>query len=69
MRRRLAPILSGDDGRGGARATDRRTPDGLPVHSLTTLLADLGALTPNGVTLFRVLAPMWRAVDRKTGTG
>jgi len=70
MRRRLAPILSGDDDRGGARAqrnspvepakvseraetkaARRCTPDGLPVHSLATLLADLGTLTLNEVTL------------------
>ncbi len=34
-----------------AKAADRRTPDGLPVHSLRTLLADLGTLTLNEVTL------------------
>ncbi len=70
MRRRLAPILSGDDDRGAARArrnspveparvpesarakaARRRTPDGLPAHSLRTPRADLGTLTLNGVTL------------------
>ena len=70
MRRRLAPLLSGDDDREGARARrgspveparvpesararadTGRTPDGLPVHSLTTLLSDLATLTLNGVTL------------------
>ncbi len=34
-----------------AKAARRRTPDGLPVHSLRTLLADLGTLTLNEVTL------------------
>ena len=34
-----------------AKAADKRTPDGLPVHSLTTLLADLATLTLNEVTL------------------
>ena len=68
MCRRLAPLLSGDDDREGARAqrsspveparvsesakaNTGRTPDGLPVHSLTTLLSDLATLTLNGVTL------------------
>ena len=34
-----------------AKAADKRTPDRLPVHSLTTLLADLATLTLNEVTL------------------
>ncbi len=70
MRRRPAPLLSGDDGREGARARrkspveparaseaaeakadGRLTPDGLPVHGLTTLLADLGTLTLNEATV------------------
>ena len=34
-----------------AKAADKRTPDGLPVHSLTTLLVDLATLTLNEVTL------------------
>ncbi|MCY4243234.1 MAG: hypothetical protein OXD36_16015 [Rhodobacter sp.] len=34
-----------------AKAADRRTPDGLPVHSLTTLLADLATLTLNEATV------------------
>jgi len=70
MRRRLAPVLSGDDGRAGARArrgppvgkagvperakakaADRRTPDGLPVHILTTLPAGPGTLTPDDAFL------------------
>ena len=70
MRRRLAPMLSGDDGREGARgrrsspvepakvsegamerAATKRTADGLPVHGLRTLLADLATLTLNGVAL------------------
>ena len=33
------------------KAADKRTPDGLPVHSLTTLLADLGTLTLNHASL------------------
>ncbi len=37
--------------RAKANAADKRTPDGLPVHSLTTLLADLATLTLNEVTL------------------
>ncbi len=70
MRRRLAPMLSGDGDRAGARAQrgspveragvpesakakagTKRTPDGLPVHSLRTLPGDLGTLTLNEVTL------------------
>ena len=34
-----------------AKADTKRTPDGLPVHSFTTLLSDLGTLTLNEVTL------------------
>ena len=34
-----------------AKAADKRTPGGLPVHSLTTLLADLGTLTLNHASL------------------
>ena len=34
-----------------AKAADKRTPDGLPVHSLTTLLADLATLTLNHASL------------------
>ena len=37
--------------RAKAKAADKRTQDGLPVHSLTTLLADLATLTLNEVTL------------------
>ncbi len=37
--------------RAKAKASDKRTPDGLPVHSFRTLLADLGTLTLNEVTL------------------
>ncbi len=33
------------------KADTKRTPDGLPVHSFTTLLADLATLTLNEVTL------------------
>ena len=35
----------------GARARTRKTPDGFPVHSLKTLLADLATLTLNDVEL------------------
>ena len=34
-----------------AKAADKRTPDGLPVHGLTTLLADLATLTLNEATV------------------
>ena len=34
-----------------AKAADKRTPDGIPVHNLTTLLAGLATLTLNEVTL------------------
>ncbi len=37
--------------RAKAKAADKRTPDGLPVHSLTTLLADLATLTLNEATV------------------
>ena len=39
--------LGGRQGKGGTR----RSPDGLSVHGFTTLLADLGTLTLNEVTL------------------
>ena len=64
MRRRLAPILSGDDDRGAARAQrnspverarakadTRRAADGLPAHSLRTPLDDLATLTLNRLRL------------------
>ena len=34
-----------------AKAAGKQTPEGLPVHSFQTLLADLGTLTLNEVTL------------------
>ena len=34
-----------------AKASTKKTPDGLPVHSLSTLLADLATLTRNQVSL------------------
>ena len=34
-----------------AKADTKRTPDGMPVHSFTTLLADLATLKLNEVTL------------------
>ena len=37
--------------RAKAKAAKKRTPDGLPVHSLTTLLADLATLTLNEATV------------------
>ncbi|MDE0305410.1 MAG: hypothetical protein OXI87_11115 [Albidovulum sp.] len=64
MRRRLAPILFEDDapeatpvetaevsGRAKAKAKSKRTADGMPVHSMPTLLADLATLTLNEVEL------------------
>lgn len=37
--------------RAKGKADTRRTPDGLPVHSFPTLLADLGTLTLNHASL------------------
>ena len=34
-----------------AKADTKRIPDGLPVHSFTTLLSDLGTLTLNHASL------------------
>ena len=34
-----------------AKAASKQTPEGLPVHSFQTLLADLGTLTLNEATL------------------
>ena len=60
MRRTLAPLLFDDDDPTAAEAArpspsprakagSKRTPGGLPVHSLQTLLADLATLTRNRV--------------------
>ncbi len=67
MRRTLAPLLFDDQRRDDQRespvdparrsheamtkANSRRTPDGLPVHSFQTLLADLATLTRNRVRM------------------
>ena len=66
LRRRLAPFLFEDEApavrdspvqkaepspQAKAKAATRRTPDGDPVHSLTTLLQDLATVTLNQVTL------------------
>ena len=34
-----------------AKASSKQTPDGMPVHSFRTLMADLGTLTLNDVSL------------------
>jgi len=48
---RRSPVeRAGVPARAKARAAERKTPDGGPVHSLTTPLADLGTLTLNEVT-------------------
>ena len=67
MRRSLAPLLFDDhqpaehrkspveparrSPAARAKANSRRTPDGLPVHSFQTLLADLATLTRNRVRM------------------
>ena len=66
LRRRLAPLLFEDEApmvrespvqkaqpapQAKAKAATRTTPDGDPVHSLTTLLHDLATVTLNQVTL------------------
>ena len=66
LRRRLAPLLFEDEAptvrdspvqkakpspQPKAKAATRTTPDGDPVHSLTTLLQDLATVTLNQVTL------------------
>ncbi len=66
LRRRLAPLLFEDEAptvpdspvqkaepspQAKAKAAARKTPDGDPVHSLTTLLHDLATVTLNQVTL------------------
>ncbi|MDE0522236.1 MAG: hypothetical protein OXH79_09805 [Boseongicola sp.] len=48
---RSSPVEPAKVSESRAKAADKRTPDGLPVHSLTTLLADLAMLTLNEVTL------------------
>ena len=66
LRRRLASVLFEDEApavrdspvqkaqrsqQANAKAATRTTPDGDPVHSLTTLLQDLATVTLNQVTL------------------
>lgn len=66
LRRRLAPLLFEDEAparrdspvkpaqpspEAKAKAATRKTPDGDPVHSVTTLLQDLATVTLNRVTL------------------
>lgn len=66
LRRRLAPLLFEDEApalrdspvqkaepspQAKAKAATLRTPDGYPVHSLTTLLQDLATVTLNQVTV------------------
>ena len=66
LRRRLAPLLFEDEApalrdspvkpaqpspEAKAKAATRKTPDGNPVHSVTTLLKDLATVTLNRVTL------------------
>ena len=66
LRRRLAPLLFEDEAPpvrdspvqkaepsqpAKAKAATKRTPDGDPVHSVTTLLNDLATVTLNEVTL------------------
>ena len=98
LRRRLAPLLSGDDdreaararrtsprrkagvsGRAGNKAAAKITPDGFPVHSLNTLLADLATLALNDVTApgrpeqpftpAAAPAPLQAEAFRRLGTG
>ena len=49
---RTSPVEPAEvsDGAKG-KADTKRTPDGLPVHSFSTLLADLGTLTLNHASL------------------
>ncbi len=63
LRRALAPLLFEDDDPAGAaaKAAERRTAEGYPVHRFQTLLADLATLTRNTV---RFLA----ADDPRSGT-
>ena len=66
MREKLAPLLFEDDdrpvraapvgkaevsGSARAKAASKQTPEGLPVHSFRTLIADLGTLTLNDASL------------------
>ena len=66
LHRRLAPLLFEDEApavrdspvqkaqrsqQANAKTATRTTPDGDPVHSLTTLLQDLATVTLNQVTL------------------
>ena len=49
---RSAPVEKAEVSDGAkAKAASKMTPDGLPVHSFATLMADLGTLTLNDVSL------------------
>ena len=50
--KRTSPVQKAEvSDRASDKAADKITPDGFPVHSLTTLLADLATLTLNEVTV------------------
>ncbi len=50
-KRRGSPVEKAQAGAGTqAKTASKQTPEGLPVHSLKTLLADLGTLTLNEMT-------------------
>ena len=84
MRRLLAPLLFDDEDRRDERnspvkparrshaartkAGSQRTPDGLPVHSFQTLLADLATLTRNRVRTRNAEAAIADVLARPTPT-
>ena len=76
MRKALAPILFGEDAPRQARqdvvspkkpslsavrkARTKKTPEGMPVHSFQTLLADLSTIVRNSITPNLEGAPAWQ---------
>ncbi len=49
-----------------AKASQKRTPDGTPVHSLRTLIADLATITRNTIEPRLAITPPFKIVTRPT---
>ena len=65
--RRHSPVKPAEvSGAAAAKAASKRTPEGLPVQSLRTLLEHLGTLTLNRVTLTRDDPHEFELLARKT---
>ncbi len=66
--RRSAPVEKAEVSQSAkAKAADKRSPDGLPVHSFRTLLDDLGTLTLNDASLPGRPDSQFRIASEPTG--